>query len=458
MALLQTLMCAGEQKQWLVTASTRSRRLRDLVLAGVHVNSLSSHDANADPPSVAESLESLLHAGYRYFELGVREHRGLLYWSTTACNAMIVHEEISAALVTVASFTQQSPSEMFVLRFTLESRLLVSSGYRLLRTLSTRLGSRSVPASNVFQSTVHEMLSTRRNVVLLIYNLSSFLPFSSANVSSRQLPDIFVEDNSVWNSTAVNEWNVVDQGGLVLEHHRSVDTLSVITLYWQPPEASTISRLLLDVCDSSLLPMFTVCVVVIWAASRLTLRCSVYRVYTGVAVASVMLTFLLTHRMRTSDVSIWRPVDVNNSCASFVDAARYWVVRPARYHLNVLVVDNRNYCCHCACPCACPALARLAALANAGLTRRQVTLHHAGGPLSDAVGLRAIFACPPVLFAYVVTSRDEGHVVAWSQLSAGDSVNFDEGEFPMDATVTIYVATVWNRWLHVSGVFRLRVC
>jgi len=61
-------------------------------------------------------------------------------------------------------------------------------------------------------------------------------------------------------------------------------------------------------------------------------------------------------------------------------------------------------------------------------------------------------------------------VVAWNQLSDGDVVTFDEGEFPMDATVTVYVATVWNRrdfllvfyslcvyvatvwnrWLHVS--------
>ena len=55
-----------------------------------------------------------------------------------------------------------------------------------------------------------------------------------------------------------------------------------------------------------------------------------------------------------------------------------------------------------------------------------------------------------MLFAYVVTSRDEGHVVAWNQLSDGDTVNFEEGEYPMDATVAIYVATVWNRWMHVS--------
>jgi len=41
-------------------------------------------------------------------------------------------------------------------------------------------------------------------------------------------------------------------------------------------------------------------------------------------------------------------------------------------------------------------------------------------------------------------------VVAWNQLSDGDAVNFDEGQFPMDATVVVYVATVWNRWLHVS--------
>jgi len=50
----------------------------------------------------------------------------------------------------------------------------------------------------------------------------------------------------------------------------------------------------------------------------------------------------------------------------------------------------------------------------------------------------------------VVTSRDEGHVVAWNHLSDGDVAVFEEGEFPMDAAVAVYVATVWNRWMRVS--------
>ena len=131
-----------------------------------------------------------------------------------------------------------------------------------------------------------------------------------------------------------------------------------------------------------------------------------------------------------------------------VDAARHWAARPARYRLNVLVVD----CCRCACatatPTSCMATSACAAAtptsavatptctgatptsgmvalardANAGRVRRQVALTHAGTPLSDhsaTLGLRAVFACPSVLFAYAVTSRDEGHVTHSKQVNIG---------------------------------------
>ena len=199
-----------------------------------------------------------------------------------------------------------------------------------------------------------------------------------------------------------------------------------------------------------------------------------------VAAASAASTFLLAVRIIASNGDSSSSLgNVSASCSAAVDAARHWAARPARYRLNVLVVD----CCRCACATATPTscmatsaraaatptsavatptctaatptsgMVALARDANAGRVRRQVALTHAGTPLSDhsaTLGLRAVFACPSVLFAYAVTSRDEGHVVAWNQLSDGDVVTFDEGEFPMDATVTVYVATVWNRWLHVS--------
>jgi len=103
-----------------------------------------------------------------------------------------------------------------------------------------------------------------------------------------------------------------------------------------------------------------------------------------------------------------------------VDAARHWAARPARYRLNVLVVD----CCRCACATATPTsgMVALARDANAGRVRRQVALTHAGTPLSDhsaTLGLRAVFACPSVLFAYAVTSRDEGHVTHSKQVNIG---------------------------------------
>ena len=417
------------------------RRLGDLVLVGVNMNSV----LNYNQRSVAESLKSLLNAGYRYFELEVQAHDGLFYWSTASCDTVNVHEEISPSLVALASFSQQFPSDIFVLRFALESQReqRAFSGSRLLATISAHIGSRSVPASRVFESTVDDVLSTQRNVVVLVKNLSLLLPSSPAAVNLLHLSNILIDDNTARNETDVNERNVVDRGGVVLEQHRSVDTLSVLTLRWQARDTSITSRLL---CHSSLLPLFVLCVVVCWTVTRLSAsRLSVYKLYVGVAAASTMMTFLLAQQMMFSN-SLPAIGHINNSCTAIVDAARHWIARPARYRLNVLVVDHRTYCCGC----ACSRVVGLAASANAGSIRRQVTLTHAGSPLSDAVGLRAIFTCPSVLFAYVVTSRDEGHVVAWNQLTDGDAVNFEEGEFPMDATVAIYVATVWNRWLHVS--------
>jgi len=454
---VETLMCAADLLQQkhaflgrvsdtdVLRSHVGKRRLRDLVLIGVRMNSVLSYDTSDNRRSVAESLESLLRAGYRYFELDVREDSQLFYWSTGSCNTMNVHEEISPALVAVASFSQQFPSDVFVLRFVFDSqpehRTFCAS--RLLATISAHVGSRSVPVSQVFESTVDEVLSTQRNVVVLVKNLSLLLPSSPTDVNLLHLSNIFVNDNTVRNETHVNERNVVDRGGVVLEQHRSVDTLSVLTLSWQAADPSTTSRLL---CQSSLLPLFVVCVVVCWAVTRLgTSRVSVYKVYVGVAAASATMTFILAQRMISSN-SLPTVGHTNNSCMAVVDAARHWIARPARYRLNVLIVDHRTYCCGC----TCSSVIGLAALANTGAVRRQVTLTHAGSPLSDAVGLRAIFTCPSVLFAYVVTSRDEGHVVAWNQLTEGDTVNFEDGEFPMDATVVIYVATVWNRWLHVS--------
>jgi len=470
---VKTLMCAADAVQQKplfvghVSASDAGRshggkrRLRDLVLAGVDTNSLLSFDAGDNRRSVAESLEDLLHEGYRYFELNVQERNRSFYWSTTSCNRFAerinVNEEISPALVALASFSQQFPSDVFLLRFAVlsEPELRASSGSRLLASISAHIGARSVSATRVFESTVNEMLSSQRNVVILVKDLSSMLPSSVADVSSLHLPNIFVEDNTVRNETDVTAWNVVDRGGALLDQHRSVDTLSVLVLNWNGRDVT--SSLLSDICrlDFSLLPLVIMCVVVCWAVTRLTAsRRSVYRAFGGLVAASAVMTFLLSLRMilsSTSPSTVGNIDLVNNSCIAIADAARYWLARPTRYRLNVLVVDHRKYCCGCACSTTpTSGVVGLAALANAGRIRRQVTLTHAGSPLSEAVGLRAIFACPLVLFAYVVTSRDEGHVVAWNQLSGGDAVIFEEGEFPMDATVVVYVATVWNRWMHVS--------
>ena len=431
------------------------RRLRDLVLAGVNTNSMHSYDASDNQRSVAESLERLLNTGYRYFDLDVQEHDQLFYWSTASCGTFAkttnVREEISPALVALASFSQQFPSDIFVLRFALESRpeLRAFSGVRLLTVISAVIGTRSVPATRVFESTVGELLSSQRNVVVLVKNLSSILPFSAADVNLLHLQSNFVDDSTVQNETDVGAWNVVDRGGTVLEQHLSVDTLSVLLLNVHGPDTSVRSSILSGVCYSLLTPVVVVCAVVCWTLIRLSAsRCSVYKVYVSLAAASAVMTYLIALRMISGNSSptLSKIHFINNSCTAVVDAARYWVARPARYRPNVFVVDHRKYCCSC----ACSGMLDLAALANAGRIRRQVTLTHAGSPLSDAVGLRAIFACPSVLFAYVVTSRDEGHVVAWNQLSDGDTVNFEEGEYPMDATVAIYVATVWNRWMHVS--------
>jgi len=446
------------------------RRLRDLVLVGVRTSSVLSDD---DRRSTGAALERLLHAGYRYFEFDVRQHNGLFHWSADGCNSAAVRDDISPALVALASFSQRFPADIFVVRFVLlESRSgsqggRVLSGSRLLATISACLGSRSLSATGVFESAVDEMLSTRRNVVVLVKDLSSMLPSNATDRRPRHLPHIFVDDSAARNETDVAASDVVDRGGSVLEHHRAVDTLSVLTLNWQDVDASTASSLLSDLCR----PVWSLLVLGVfacWLAAASRLRRPAYRTYGCLAAVSVAMTFLLAVRIiptgrgggggTTSPLGASDDV-VNRSCAVLVDAARHWLARPARYRLNVLIVDRRKHCCNCACPTTpTSGVVGLARQANAGRIRRRVTLTHAGSPLSDAVGLRAIFACPSVLFAYVVTSRDEGRVVAWNQLSDGDVVEFEEGEFPMDATVAVYVATVWNRWLHVSFVVVLNRC
>jgi len=457
---------AVEQKQVLVGRTSAGdvgkRRLRDLVLVGVRANSVFSHDVGDDLRSAAESLERLLRAGYRYFEFEVRQHNGLFHWSADGCSSVTVRDEISPALVALASFSKKVPADVFVVRFVLESRSQpegrVLSGYRLLETISTCIGSRSVTATRVFESTVDEMLSSERNIVVLVKDLSSMLP---SNATDRYLlhpglPDIFVEDNTARNKTDVSAWNVVDRGGSVLEQHRSVDTLSVLTLNWQDSDVSTTSSLFSDMCRPLYWLLMVVGALMCWLVTRLGVgRRSAYRTYGCLAAVSAVTTTLLAGRIISSgsspSVTVSNVQLVNTSCAAVVIAARHWVARPTRYRLNVFIVDHRKYCCGCACSTTpTSGAAGLATLANAGRIRRQVTLTHAGSSLSDSFGLRAIFACPSVLFAYVVTSRDEGHVVAWNQLSDGDVVDFEEGQFPMDATVAIYVATVWNRWLHVS--------
>lgn len=166
-----------------------------------------------------------------------------------------------------------------------------------------------------------------------------------------------------------------------------------------------------------------------------------------VAAASAASTFLLAVRIIASNGDSSSSLgNVSASCSAAVDAARHWAARPARYRLNVLVVD----CCRCACATATPTscmatsaraaatptsavatptctaatptsgMVALARDANAGRVRRQVALTHAGTPLSDhsaTLGLRAVFACPSVLFAYAVTSRDEGHVTHSKQVN-----------------------------------------
>ena len=79
----------------------------------------------------------------------------------------------------------------------------------------------------------------------------------------------------------------------------------------------------------------------------------------------------------------------------------------------------------------------------------KVSVVHAGSPLTGSSGFRSLFICPPVVFAFVVVSRDEGRVVAWNQLSEGQSRDFTESEYPMDSLLIVYVATVWNKWLQV---------
>jgi len=443
------------------------RRIRDLVLVGVLTSTLLTHVRQR---SAAHNMQQLLIEGYRYFELDVTEQRsGQFYWSAghhcdDDVTSGVDRQEIRPALDRLTSFSRRRKhqSDIFVVRLSVSCRAhvahAVNCGARMLQIVAATLASRSVPASDAFESSVDEILSTGRNIIILVNDLSSILHSSNASLAA-----IFVnDDQTVRNETDVEAWNVVDRGGAVLDHHRSVDTVSVLVLRWHQTDRSTlVSRLLsatvVVVCHLLQfvpLSLLVVCVLLCWVVTRLNVigKRSMFRFYGGLAATSALTTLFLA-LFTVSYPSLSNYHHVNISCASATAAVRHWAARQTRFRLNIVVVDHRKYCCGCACS-ATPTsgLVGVAAHVNAGRIRRQVSLTHAGSPLaSESLGsLRSIFTCPSVLFAYVVTSRDEGRVVAWNQLSDGDVVHFDEAEFPMDATVVVYVATVWNRWLHVS--------
>jgi len=94
-----------------------------------------------------------------------------------------------------------------------------------------------------------------------------------SNATGRRLPDIFVDDSAVArNETEASAWNVVDRGGSLLERHRSVDTLSVVTLNLDV-DASTSSSL----CHPLHSSLVVLAVLLCCAATRL--RRSTYRKY-----------------------------------------------------------------------------------------------------------------------------------------------------------------------------------
>ncbi len=118
------------------------------------------------------------------------------------------------------------------------------------------------------------------------------------------------------------------------------------------------------------------------------------------------------------------------------DMIYFWLSRPDTHKLNVILVDDFRS----------STIVQHAISTNTGLMTRKMSMTFIGSPLTGGSSVRVWFSCPQVQVSYLIVSRDEGKAITWSSIYQGDTITFEEGQFPMDSYVIICVGSIYGKW------------
>lgn len=484
------------------------RYLSDIVFPGLP---LDAHLCfNASVSSGNGWTRQALEMGFRYLELRMSFDAGIPRLE----NACIRGSDFSTDLRDIRDFSMTHPNDIILISLypgncpptgnDLDRRRRPSRSFsacndalqRLMRLASRFLEDCCLVPRHMSagEHSVREILSAKRNVILLIVtdeNLSANETLIAHHFRNNDVIRTNVSGNDVT--------SLLDEAEVMLERHRNLKRLALTFVRLsltseQPPSGALTSRTFMS--DVGMLTVsfgFGCCAG--WLLCRrkarkrsssggflLPWRSPSFAGHRFFPVFAGSLTAMLTYcacaltilQLQISDRhvisgqkghGVWLSNGCERSgisrsneetaaaCAELLSRIRRWLARPGRFRVNVLSIEL--WPSHtCLTPCD---VASVAALANAGLVRRAITLRHAGNPLSGSTGFRSLFSCPEVLVTYVVASRDEGRVVTWNKLSEGQEVSFEEDEYPMDSNVVVSIVTVWNRWvqLYADNIQRL---
>ena len=117
----------------------------------------------------------------------------------------------------------------------------------------------------------------------------------------------------------------------------------------------------------------------------------------------------------------------------------FWMTHPTKFRANILTVGNFET----------SELVNVAVSFNTRQIKSRFYIFHVGSPTNGLGEWSILSYCPAIPVVYMLTSRDEGLVLDWGHLKPQEMKIFEEGEYPMDTTLTLCVGTAWNTWLHV---------
>lgn len=480
-----------------------SRYLSDIVFPGLP---LDAHLClNASASSGNGWTRRALEMGFRYLEFRMSLDAGILHLE----NACVLGSDFSTDLKDIRDFSMTHPNDIILISLHLgncpstgndldggrrpsPSFTACNDALQRMMTLTSRfLGDCCLVPRHLSGGghSVREVLSAKRNVILLVVTGENLATNETLIAHHFRNNDVIITNVSGTDVTTLFE-----EAEVTLERHRSIErsalTFVRLSLTSERPLSGTLTSRTF-VSDAGMLVVsfgFGCCAGWLLCRRKLRKRSSsgsfslpwrsapfvghrFFPVFAGSLTAAltycacalttiqVQLSerqkgqqgFWLSNGCQRSGLSRFN--EETTTCPELLSRIRRWLARPGRFRVNVLSIELWPGDA-CLTPCD---VASLAALANAGLIRRAITLRHAGNPLSGSTGFRSLFSCPEVLMTYAVASRDEGRVVTWNKLSEGQEVSFEEDEYPMDSNVVVSIVTVWNRWvqLYADNIQRL---